>query len=147
MKRITQVLFLVLLMVFITACKESAPNVGTFFESIPMPSAKINNVTKSEKADSKEEHIIYVNNYTYEDFYKYVMSLEELGFNYAFIKDYVPENKENLYDKTEASWGANNGKIWIRALWRDKDNIYYKGYNLQLIFNNYDYTIPIEKAE
>ena len=27
---------------------------------------------------------------------------------------------------------------------KGKDNIYYNGYNFQLIFNNYDYLQPIE---
>ena len=146
MKKVVKVLFVVFLMMVITACKK-APNKGTFFESIPMPDSEIEEINKIEKKNGKLEYILYVKDFTYEEFYNYIMSLEKLGFNYAFLSETIPEDMEKLPNKTEASWGANDGKIWIRALWRSKDNIYYDKYNLQLIFDDYDYMKPVEKAE
>lgn len=116
----------------------------TYFSSLPVPSEKIDKMVDSKKNDTKTEYSVYVNVYDYTQFYDYITKLEKIGFNYEFYKDSVPATLDKLADKTETSWGANNGKIWIRALWRSNDNSYYNGYNLQLIINNYDYLKPIE---
>lgn len=151
MKKVVRCLLLLVLLISLPACKDQKVNEDkkswpekTYFDSLPVPSETIDKITKDQKDNTHTEYSIYVNTFTYEEFYNYIKSLEDLGFHYEFFNTSVPENYEDLPDKTETSWGANNGKIWIRALWRGKDNVYYNAYNFQLIFNNYDYLQPIE---
>lgn len=161
MKKTLKILFLIVIAISITACgeknnekkpekKNSDNNPKTeevFYETLPSPSDKIDHVDKNEKTDTKTEYIMYVNEYSYNDFYNYITKLEELGFHYDFYKECVPKEESKLIDKTETSWSANNGKIWIRASWRSNENQYYTDYNLQIIFNNYDYLLPLKPTD
>ncbi|MBQ4634403.1 MAG: hypothetical protein IJB71_03550 [Bacilli bacterium] len=149
MKKIITCLLLVLSLLIVTGCKDDKLKWAeeTYFDDLPVPCEKIDKMTKSKKTDEYSEYSVYVNDYSYQEFYEYIKSLEEEGFNYEFYETSVPKEESDLNDKTETSWGANNGKIWIRALWRNEENTYYNGYNLQLIFNNYDYLKPVAKTE
>ena len=145
-----KILFFFFITISITACGEKKANENTndnnikqeekeFYEILPMPSNNIDKTIKNEKDNNQIEYILYINNYSYENFYNYIMKLEQLGYHYEFVNDSVPNSYDLLHDKTETSWSANDGKIWIRALWRSNENAYYSNYNLQLIFNNYNY--------
>lgn len=153
MKKILVCIMIFMMTFTLTACKEEKKQEElkwpeeTFFDSLPAPSKNIDKITKDEKNDTQAEYSVYVNTYEYKEFYEYITKLEKLGFNYEFYKNSVPSDDKNLTDKTETSWGANNGEIWIRALWRSDKNTYYNGYNLQLIFNNYDYLKPVIRTE
>lgn len=148
MKKIFIFLLVMTMCLTLTACKEEPKKEAkwpeeTFFSSLPVPSDKIEKMTTDKKDDTHTEYSVYVKEFNYDNFYEYITKLENLGFNYEFYENSVPSDSANLSDKTETSWGANNGKIWIRALWRSNENTYYTDYNLQLIFNNYDYLIPV----
>ena len=131
MKKIFKIFLFVLVIFSLTACKDNNANntnnevskKDAFYESLPLPSDKIDKTVKNEKLQGKIEYIMYINDYSYAKFHDYIISLEKLGFNYEFVKEAVPEKVNDLQDKTETSWGANNGKIWIRALWRSKEKI------------------------
>lgn len=112
----------------------------TFFDSVPTPSSKIDNLSKDKDVDGKVAYSVFINSFSYDDFYSYIEKLEKNGFHYEFLDDYVPKDINKLADKTETSWAANKGNIYVIANWRSNDNTYYNGYNLQLLFYNYDYT-------
>lgn len=150
MKKVLK-LFSILLIVFvITACGEKKEKVykwemESFFSKLPAPAEKVSDMMQFDKdGKGKTEYVVYVNEYTYEQFYTYIKQLEDRGFNYGHFLTNIPAHKEELNDKTETSWGADKDGIWIRALWRSNENANYSTYNLQLIFNNYDYLQPIE---
>ena len=157
MKKVFKIMVLVLVLFSLVGCEKEepkkeqekkTPNETTekkYYEDLPMPTDEITRIDKNFKTEDKIEYIMYVNDYSYDKFYEYIMKLEKIGFHYEFVSDSVPDNASKLYDKTETSWAANNGKIWIRASWRSNKNQYYTDYNLQLIFNNYDYLLPIEE--
>ena len=148
MKKVFNFLLLIVAILTISACGKKQPaepeKEKLFYEHLPMPSETIDKTTKSVRDKNHTEYILYVSNYSYEQFHAYIAELEKLGFNYSFFKETVPEKQEMLSDKTETSWAANNGSIWIRAQWRDESNVNFKGNSLQLIFDNYDYLKPIE---
>lgn len=112
----------------------------TFFDSIDVPAGTINRLTLDYEKDGHEAYTVLVNDFSYQKFYEYIMTLENDGFVYEFRAEYVPKNINDLVDETETSWTANRDGIYIIANWRSEDNIYYEGYNLQLLFYNYDYT-------
>ena len=151
MKKLCGLLIAIIAIFTITACQKEEPEETNepekeklYYEVLPMPSTKIDKTTKDVKDAERAEYILYVKDYSYKKFYDYIMSLEKIGFHYEFVSETVPESVDKLNDKTETSWAADNGKIWIRAQWRSKDNIYFNGYSLQLIFDNYDYMKPLE---
>jgi len=135
----------------LTACNENVEEENEepklFYETLPMPSEKFDKTVKNARNEERAEYILYVKEFSYQKFYEYIMSLEKLDFNYKFVNESVPKKQSDLVDSTETSWAADNGEIWIRAQWRSKDNQYYSGYNLQLIFDNYDYIKPLEPVE
>ncbi len=152
MRKLLKCSLLLFTMLSLTACGESEVveptwSEKTFFDTLPVPAEKVDKINKDEKNAKYSEYSIYVNSYDYAKFYEYISKLESLGFHYEFFTTSVPEKIDSLTDKTETSWGANNGSIWIRALWRSDKNIYYNGYNFQLIFNNYDYMKEIPTIE
>ncbi len=117
---------------------------NAYYNELPLPE-NVDHVDKNKKGEDKTEYIMFVGEYSYNKFYEYIMKLEKLGFHYEFVKECVPKNEKDLIDKTETSWAANNGKIWLRISWRSKENQYYSDYNMQIIFNNYDYLLPLEE--
>ena len=175
MKKTLKVLFLIMIVISMTACggdKKEKPkepkkqensndnNTNTEVEEMESGSAKefknayynelplpenVDHVDKNEKGEGKTEYIMFVGKYSYKQFYEYIMKLEKLGFHYEFVKECVPKEEKDLIDKTETSWAANNGKIWLRISWRSEKNQYYFDYNMQIIFNNYDYLLPLEE--
>ncbi len=158
MKKVLKIIFLVFVAISITACDKDKPKQKendkpevieekAYYDYLPRPIAKADRVDKNEKTETKIEYVMYVNEYSYEKFYDYIMSLEKVGLHYEFVNDSVPKDINKLHDKTETSWAGNDGKTWIRASWRSKDNTYYTTYNLQVIFNNYDYLLPIVETK
>jgi len=115
----------------------------SFFSNVAAPSDSIDKFNQDYNKDGKEIYSVIINDYSYNDFYNYIMTLENEGFNYEFVNEYIPKDISLLSDKTETSWSANNGNIYIIAIWKSKENTYYDGYNLHLLFYNYDYTISI----
>lgn len=119
---------------------------GAYYNELPLPE-NVDHVDKNKKGEDKTEYIMFVGEYSYDKFYEYIMKLEKLGFHYEFVKECVPKNEKDLIDKTETSWAADNGKIWLRISWRTKENQFYSDYNMQIIFNNYDYLLPLEETK
>ena len=112
----------------------------TFFSNVESPKVNIDRFNQDYNHDGKENYSVVVNEFSYRDFYNYIMDLEKDGFHYEFVNEYVPKDISKLSDKTETSWSATKDNIYIIATWRSNDNIYYNGYNLHLLFYNYDYT-------
>ena len=111
----------------------------SFFDSVLAPSDKLDRFSQDYNIDGKENYTVIVNDFSYGDFYDYIMELEKDGFHYEFVDEYVPKRASKLADKTETSWSASKDGIYIIANWRSDDNQYYNGYNLQLLFYNYNY--------
>ena len=149
----TKLIFILLICVLLIGCKDN--NDGkilgdakfdkqweekTFFDSVYVPDGTINKLSQDYNKDGKEIYTVLINDFSYDKFYEYIMVLESDGFHYDFVNEYVPKKVSDLVDKTETSWSANKDNIYIIANWKSKDNIYYNGYNLQLLFYNYDFT-------
>jgi len=143
-KKIFLIIAICLLMV--VGCKEKNDynnqkwEEETFFKEVAVPKGEVSKFNQDLNEDGKQNYSVFVNDFSYEKFYEYIMALEKDGFHYEFVDESVPEDINKLSDKTETSWRANKGNVYIIANWRSKDNTYYTGYNLQLLFYNYDYT-------
>lgn len=152
MKKILKIFGILLIVLTITACGKNKEKekiyswtTETFFSKLPAPAETVSDMIQFDKdKKGKQEYVVYVNEYSYKEFYTYISQLEKRGFNYEHFEANIPARQEELKDTTEVSWGAKKDDIYIRALWRSNDNANYRGYNLQLIFNNYDYLQPIK---
>lgn len=152
MKKILKTFGIFLIVITLTACGKNKEKIytwekETFFSELPAPAPaeSVSDMMEFNKDNKdKKEYIIYVNEYSYKEFYTYISQLEKRGFNYEHFETNIPAQQEKLKDTTEVSWGATKDDVFIRALWRSNDNPNYRGYNLQLIFNNYDYLQPIK---
>lgn len=143
-------LLILLMCVVLVGCKDEKSGLAdypekdweekTFFDSVYVPDGIVNKLNQDYNDNGKENYTVLVNDFDYDKFYEYIMALEADGFKYEFVNEYVPKDINKLSDKTETSWSANKGDIYIIANWKSKDNAYYNGYNLQLLFYNYDYT-------
>lgn len=141
-------LIIFLVMIMVVGCKKEPEVVyeengwkeKTFFSNVEAPKVNIDKFSQDYSQDGKENYSVIVNEFSYNDFYNYIMDLEKDGFHYEFVDEYVPKDISKLSDKTETSWSATKDNVYIIATWRSNDNIYYNGYNLHLLFYNYDYT-------
>jgi len=121
------------------AYKDNGWKEKTFFSNVEAPSKNIDKFNQDYSQDGKENYSVVINEFSYNDFYNYIMKLEKDGFHYEFVNEYVPSDISKLSDKTETSWSGSKDNVYIIATWRSNDNIYYNGYNLHLLFYNYDY--------
>ena len=161
MKKILKIAAMVLIMISLTACngknqevetgenkvetgENKSEKVGAYYENLPQPEGKVTKIDKNEVGDGLVEYIVYVDECSYEQLYEYIMSLEKEGFHYDYVNNSIPKDSSKLYDKTETSWAADNGKIWIRVSWRSNESNSYSGYNLQIIYDNYDYLLMFD---
>lgn len=136
-------LLIILCMMLVVGCGKYEKNdwgEDTFFNSVYAPNGKISKISKDYSENGKEFYTVLVNDYSYEKFYEYIMKLEDDGYHYEFLDEYVLDEVNKLPDNTETSWRAHKDNIYIIANWRSRDNANYSGYNLQLLFYNYDYT-------
>jgi len=152
MKKLLKTFGILLIVLSLTACGKTkekekiyAWGIETFFSKLPAPAETVSDMIQFDKdKKGKQEYVVYVNEYSYKEFYTYISQLEKRGFNYEHFETNIPPKQEQLADKTEVSWGATKDDIYIRALWRSNDNPNYRGYNLQLIFKNYNYLKKIK---
>ena len=137
-------LILVICLVVVCGCGKKAYNEEkwseeTFFSSVYVPKGEVTKLQQDYSEEGRENYSVIVNDFSYDKFYDYIMALEEDGFHYEFVGEAVPDDQGKLDDPTETSWAAHKDNIYIIANWRSNGNVYYNGYNLQLLFYNYNY--------
>lgn len=142
------IIIIVLMMMLIVGCKkddkvaykDNGWKEKTFFSSVEAPSVSVDKFSEDYNQDGKQNYSVIKNEFSYNDFYNYIMKLEKDGYHYEFVDEYVPKDISKLSDKTETSWTGTKDDVYIIATWRSNDNPYYNGYNLHLLFYNYDYS-------